>query len=135
MTSKAKLSGLAKGKTVVPPVQSEPRERDNPVHRFVEQLRAKDGIEYRTTAEVAAELGVSSNWVRKVQRQQILGVPSLATKLGQINIYLYTPQDVEKIRDHLVQRQSVFPAQSNVQTWGDVANRRVDTTRNEEASE
>jgi hypothetical protein len=142
MTAKpADLAKLAKGKKkiVVTKAQDAPREQvehDTPVHRFVAQLIAKTGIPYRTTAEVAETLGVSTQWVRKVQRQSVLDVPSMATQLGQIYIYLYTPEDVDKIRRYLAERQSVFvnPAQGRVESWEDVVSRRERTPQVEDSA-
>lgn len=134
MSTKPKLAKLAGGKTVVPPVEIQTHEETNPVHRFVAQLREKDQINYLTTAEVAATLGVSTNWVRKIQRQQMFGVPSLATKLGRITVYLYTPEDVDKVRRYLADRQVVFanPAQGRAESWEDVIGRRDRTTQAED---
>jgi hypothetical protein len=135
----AKLAG-GKGKTVRVPVQDAQRvvvriERDNPVHRFVAQLRDKTGIDYKTTAEVASDLGVSTNWIRKVKRQGVLGVPSMATKLGKVEIYLYTPDDVDKIRQYLVERQSVFTLpQGRADTWEEVVSRRERTSQAEDSA-
>jgi transcriptional regulator with XRE-family HTH domain len=136
--AKPKLAQLARGKTVTPVVQDAVVEegdgRGNPVHRFVAQLREKDGINYLTTAEVAKTLGVSTNWVRKIQRQKMFGVPSLATQLGQITVYLYTPEDVDKVRRYLADRQTVFtnPAQGRADSWEDVVSRRERTPQDED---
>lgn len=129
MTTKVRLTGLAKPakpkeKTVVPP--SEHVARETPVHRFVAQLRDRDGVDYKTIAEVAAELAVSHQWVRKIQRQGLLDVPSKITYLGKIRVYLYTPEDVEKVRRYLIERQAVYAnrRESKVESWEDVKNRR-----------
>ena len=100
--------------------------RVTPVHRFVQQLRDKDGVNYKTTAEVASELGVSNNWIRKVQRARMFGVPSKITQFGQIRIYLYTPEDVDKVRRYLADRQTVFanPDAGKAESWEEVVNRR-----------
>lgn len=117
-------------RNVSAPVKDEPREpegRESPAHRFVRQLREKDQVNYRTTAEVAEELGVSTPWVRKIQRQGLLPpVPSKVTQLGKITIYLYTPDDVEIIRKYLVDRQAVYTnvVSDRVQTWEEVKSRR-----------
>jgi hypothetical protein len=129
VTTKVRLTGLAKPakpkeKTVVPKVQHGARE--TPVHRFVAQLRERDGVDYKTIAEVAAELKVSHQWVRKIQRQGLLDVPSKITYLGKIRVYLYTPADVEKVRRYLIERQAVYVnrRESKVESWEDVKNRR-----------
>jgi hypothetical protein len=84
---------------------------------------------------VASDLGVSTNWIRKVKRQNVLGVPSMATKLGKIEIYLYTPEDVDKIRHHLIERQSVFTLpHGRADTWEDVVSRRERTPQAEDSA-
>jgi hypothetical protein len=110
--------------------------RDTPVHRFVQQLRDKDGIGYLTTDEVAEKVGVSTQWVRKIQRTGLLaGVPSMVTQFGKITVYLYTPDDVDKIRRYLVERQAVYsnvgPA-NRVETWEEVKHRREQTSQVED---
>lgn len=130
-----KLTKLKNPKTkpapVVTEVTDEQRQavrRESPVHRFVQQLRDSSGVNYLTTSEVADEVGVSSQWVRKIQRQGLVkGVPSLITTFGKINIYLYTPEDVATIQRYLVERQAVYvnPGPANrVESWEDVKNRR-----------
>jgi transcriptional regulator with XRE-family HTH domain len=116
--------------SVSPPVQHDGRE--SPAHRFVRLLREKDGVDYRTTAEVARMLGVSSAWIRKIQRQGLLPpVPSKVTQLGKITIYLYTPEDVEIIRQYLVDRQSVYAntVSNRVESWEEVKQRRERDTQ------
>lgn len=120
--------------TVTAPEQTVEPVRVSPVHRFVDKLRAKDGIAYRTTAEVAAELGVSVGWIHKVQRSPAIDAPSLVSQLGKIKIYIYTPEDVEKIRRYLAEQQQVFvngPG-DRVQSWEEVSKRRGRSTQDED---
>jgi hypothetical protein len=114
-------------RSLKPKTPPPPPVRDTPVHRFVQLLRDKDGVAYRTTDEVATEVGVSTQWVRKIQRQGLLGVPSMVTQFGKITVYLYTPQDIEKIRRYLVERQAVYAnvgPTDQIQTWEEVKHRR-----------
>lgn len=115
-------------KTVAPAKQTAPR--STPVHRFVEQLRDKDGVHYRTTAEVATEVGVSVGWIHKIQRSPVLDVPSKVTRLGNLKVYLYTPEDVEAIKTHLINQQQVYnnDPSDRVQSWEEVTKKRDRTT-------
>lgn len=138
-TNRVRLSALRRPEpeeTVSAPVENDRHAvRESPAHRFVRQLRERDGIDYRTTAEVAKALGVSSPWIRKIQRQGLLPpVPSKVTQLGKITIYLYTPEDVEIIRKYLVERQSVFTntVSNRVQSWEEVKSRRERDTQAED---
>lgn len=119
-----------KTKTVTPAVQAPVR--DTPVHRFVEQLRAKDGINYLTTAEVALEFGVSVGWIHKIQRNPSVGAPSMIANLGKIKIYLYTPADVDEIRRYLIDQQQVYAnpgPDARVESWEEVKKRREQSTQ------
>ena len=128
----AQFSGALKavGEAVAPTPQT--AVRDTPVHRFVEQLRAKDGIHYLTTAEVAAEFGVSVGWIHKIQRNPSVGAPSMIANLGKIRIYLYTPADVDEIRRYLVDQQQVYAnpgPDARVESWEEVKKRREQSTQ------
>jgi hypothetical protein len=118
-------------KTVAPVKQTAPR--STPVHRFVEQLRDKDGVHYRTTAEVATEVGVSVGWIHKIQRSPVLDVPSKVTRLGNLKVYLYTPEDVEAIKAHLINQQQVYnnDPSDRVQSWEEVTKKRERTTEDD----
>jgi hypothetical protein len=125
----ADLSKLMAPKKVRLRVQTPRRVvRDTPVHRFVDEINRSTGINYRTTAEVAETLGVSTQWIRKVQRLHLLGVPSRAVQFGRMQIYLYTPEDVEKIRTYLADRQEVYANPGHpvgrVESWEEVIKRR-----------
>ena len=112
-------------KTVTPVVQ--PVVRDTPVHRFVEQLRVKDGVHYLTTAEVASELGVSVGWIHKIQRNPSVQAPSMIARLGKIKVYLYMPADLDEIRRYLVDQQQVYVnpgPDARVESWEEVKKRR-----------
>jgi transcriptional regulator with XRE-family HTH domain len=123
-------------KTVVP---ARKVDGDTPVGRFVAKLREKDGVEYKTTAEVAAELGVSAQWIRKVQRGTVLPVPSKITMLGQIKVYIYTPEDVSLIRRYLAEQQQVYAnpgsSEAQVESWEEVKRRRERATQDEDRPE
>jgi len=102
--------------------------RDTPVHRFVAKISASEGVPYKTTREVAEELGVSTGWIRKVQRNNLLGVPSKAAQFGRMQIYLYSPKDIERIRAYLSDRQKTFANPGRltgpVESWEEVIRRR-----------
>lgn len=105
---------------------------DTPVHRFVAELSKQTGVAYQTTVEVADQLGVSRSLIRKIQRKNPYGVPSMAVMFGRLQVFLYTAEDVEIIRGYLKERQGQLPyanpnRDSNVESWEEVIRRRERT--------
>jgi hypothetical protein len=130
----AKLTGLTVKRTVRPKAKPV---HDTPVHRFVAELKASTGVDYKTTVEVAETLGVSTQWVRKIQQQHLLNVPSKTAWFGRRTVYLYTPQDVSVLRDYLARRQQIFDntgPNARVQSWEDVIGNRDRTEARDEDS-
>lgn len=78
--------------------------RTSPVILYVRSL----GEEFRTAGEVAQLLGFSPSHIRKisdeVSRTTDTIVPSYKAKFGQHRIRVYTPEDIEILRDYLAQR-------------------------------
>lgn len=77
---------------------------ESPVTMYVRSL---DG-DYRTTAEVAKELGVSTAMVRKLARNRDTKAPSFVAPFGRIRISLYTPEDIAELKEFLGKRKKVF---------------------------
>lgn len=79
--------------------------RTSPVIQYVRSL----GKDYRTTQEVADELGLSPNTIRKFAKDPDLKAPSYVAPFGKTVVRLYTPEDLEELRRHLADRQRVVP--------------------------
>jgi hypothetical protein len=84
-----------------------PVEHMDPSTRFVRSL---DG-EYFMLREAAEMLGVSHRTLRiylaDPETKDELG-PSFCAYFGKVKIYLYTREDIEKIRKYLTSRKTVF---------------------------
>ena len=83
----------------------------SPADRMVDSL---DGQFYKLT-EVAAQLSISESTLRRLQRRGVLKAPSYQINQGGMKIYLYTPEDVQEIRDHYARQVPVaritYPAE------------------------
>jgi hypothetical protein len=91
----------------------------DPATRFVRSL---DG-EYYMLREAAAKLGVSDRTLRNLLQGKVGGDPnafgpSYKVNFGKITIYLYTKEDIEKIRKHLEERRQVLPNEGGVRPPG-----------------
>lgn len=78
--------------------------RTSPVIEYVRSL----GDEYFTTQEVADELGLSPNTIRKFAKDPDLKAPSYVAPFGKTVVRLYTPEDLEELRGHLAHRHKVM---------------------------
>jgi len=70
--------------------------KPTPVDRLMANL---DGTYYRIS-EVAKMLDKSSHTVRRTIGKPGIHAPSYQVKQGGLEIYLYTPEDVEELREH-----------------------------------
>jgi hypothetical protein len=68
-----------------------------PAMAFVRSL----GMDAKVASEVATELGVSTNLVRKWGKDPSLNAPTYEVPYGKNKIYLYTPEDVEELKAHI----------------------------------
>lgn len=94
----------------------------DPATRFVRSL---DG-EYFMLREAASALELSPSTLRKYIQDQIEGLqPSKSVMFGRVRIYLYTKDDIERMRDVVAERRQV-------KTY-DSAGRPVKYTREEKA--
>lgn len=79
--------------------------RVSPVVEYVRSL----GSEYMTTQEVADDLGLSPNTIRKFAKDPDLKAPSYVAPFGKTVVRLYTPEDMAELRRFLAKRQKVMP--------------------------
>lgn len=97
-----------KSATVTPkPLIKKPKvetPRESPVMKYVRNL---EGGPYLTAIEVAKEVGVSVQAIRKYAKSSDLKAPSKYAPFGNLKIYLYTQEDVQEIKDYLSGRQQV----------------------------
>jgi len=56
------------------------------------------GIDALVSSQVADEVGMSVQLVRKLRKNPAFKAPSMEVEYGQTIIYLYTPEDVEELR-------------------------------------
>lgn len=81
-------------------IKPQPRGREKfknkltPVDRLLADL---DGTYYRVS-EVAEALNRSSNTIRRLINKPGIKAPSYTLKQGGMEIYLYTPDDLEELR-------------------------------------
>lgn len=80
-----------------------PKGRVSPVMDFVRSL----GKHYRTTQEVADELGMSPNTIRNFSKNPDIKAPSYIAPFGKTYVRLYTPEDIEELRKYLSHRQPI----------------------------
>ena len=74
--------------------------RMSPAQRIIEAL---DG-DFKTMREVAEEVGVHIETLRRLCRTPRVNAPSKATKQGKLVIYLFTPEDVEEVKAYFADR-------------------------------
>lgn len=89
-------------------IEEEPVEQEEQVSPVIRYVRNLDG-DYHTTGEVADELGVSDQLIRKWARQRVADVPSYVAPFGNTHIYLYTSDDIEQLREYHDRRYKVIP--------------------------
>lgn len=83
------------------------QEREAPAIAYVRSL----GIDALVASQVAKELNVSVQLVRKLRKDEQFTAPSMEVPFGTNVIYLYTPEDVEELRAY-VQRSRTPRARS-----------------------
>jgi len=59
-----------------------------------------------TMSEVAATLNVSTQTIRRLLNRDGLKAPSKEYRRGKFWVYIYTPEDVRELQEHLNQRIS-----------------------------
>jgi hypothetical protein len=70
--------------------------RTSPAQRIIDSL---DG-EFYTMRQTAEMCGVHIETLRRLCRTPRVSAPSKATKSGKMVIYLFTPEDVEEVKDY-----------------------------------
>jgi len=79
-------------------------ERMDPTTRFVRSLPGK----YFMVREAAAMLGVRHPVLRALLKEDKELGPSFCVFFGKVKVYLYTAEDIERVRVYLTQRKRVF---------------------------
>lgn len=77
--------------------------RTSPAQRIIDSL---DG-EYKTMRQTAEECGVHIETLRRLCRTDRVNAPSNATKSGKLVIYLFTPEDVEEVKNYFSGRDKL----------------------------
>lgn len=77
--------------------------RTSPVIDYVRSLG-----DYRTTGEVAEELGKSDQWVRKAARNRWTQAPSYVAPFGDTHINLFTDDDVAALKEYIDTHHRVY---------------------------
>ena len=79
----------------------------DPSTRFVRSLEG----DYLMVREAAETLGVRHTVLRTLMRQDHNPplAPSFCAFFGKVKIYLYTREDIARIREYLTKRRQVFP--------------------------
>lgn len=85
--------------------------KQSPVTKWVRKLEKDYGERYYLASEVAAELGVSVQAIRKYAKKQVCGpgvAPSRAVPFGDIEINLYTVDDLKALQAYLDTRNVIY---------------------------
>lgn len=89
-------------------IKAHPRKgKPSPVTNYVRSL-GEDPDQYKTTHEVAKELGISTQFLRKMAKEKVTQAPSFVAPFGRLRVYLYTKDDIEELRQHLADRRQIF---------------------------
>lgn len=79
------------------------KERTSPVIDYVRSLG-----DYMSTGEVAKELGMSDEWVRKAARNRWTQAPSYVAPFGDTHINLFTDDDVRALKEYIDTHHRVY---------------------------
>jgi hypothetical protein len=90
-------------------VKPEPRNQEKfvnpgqitPADRLIADM---DGVYYKLT-EVADMLNVSPTTMRRLLYNRNLKAPSFTAKQGRMRMYLYTPEDLQELREFFEKRR------------------------------
>jgi len=91
--------------------------RLSPVTKWVRELERDHNRKFYLASEAAKVLGVSVQAIRKYAKKQVCGegvAPSLKVPFGDIEINLYTDEDVEALRQYLNGRRVLYPINHKV---------------------
>ena len=77
--------------------------RTSPVTDYVRSLG-----DYKTTSEVAEEIGQSEAWVRKAASLRWTQAPSKVAPFGNTHVYLYTKEDIAALKKFLKDNRQVY---------------------------
>jgi hypothetical protein len=90
--------------------EGETKRERGPIHILVDQLGNRPG-QYRTSAQVAEELGIAASTVRRIARREDAPGPSYYTKMGSTTVALYTRDDIKRIAKYLEDQHRLIPAE------------------------
>ena len=77
--------------------------RESPVIKHIKELG-----DYYATSEVATELGVSAQLIRKIAKNRETQAPSFVAPFGRSHVNLYTKEDIEAIREYLNKDKKIY---------------------------
>jgi hypothetical protein len=81
--------------------------RTSPAQRIIDALPGK----FYTMRQTAEMCGVHIETLRRLCRTDRVTAPSKATKSGKMVIYLFTPEDVEEVKDYFNGREELAVAE------------------------
>lgn len=70
---------------------------DSPLLTAIKQYCKDEGITAYTTAQAAEKIGRPVDTVRRWRKRGVL-VPSLCVAFGDLDVYLYSPDDIKRLR-------------------------------------
>ena len=97
---------------------------ESPAMAYVRSL----GTNAKVASEVAEELGVSTNLVRKWVKDPEINAPTYEVPYGKNRIYLFTPEDVDELREHLAAQRSPVVRVRRAEEQPPAIRRRDETT-------
>ena len=77
--------------------------RTSPVVDYVRSLG-----DYYTASEVAEQVDMSVQWVRKAAKKRWTQAPSYVAPFGDTHVNLYTPEDVEALKEYIAVNHKVY---------------------------
>lgn len=78
--------------------------RKSPADQLLEDL----GDEYKKLTEVAKEVGVHAETLRRLCRSDKVNAPSKAIKQGGMLMYLFTKEDVQEVADYFNKGRTAY---------------------------
>jgi hypothetical protein len=79
------------------------KEGRSPVKDYIRSLG-----DYKSTKEVAEELGKSEGWVRKAAAKRWTQAPSYVAPFGDTHVNLYTEEDIQALKDYIETHHAVY---------------------------
>lgn len=95
------------GEATRPAPEEKPKRTRSGVSPVIAYVRSL-GPEYKVASEVAEEVGVSVQAIRKYAKNPDLKAPSFVAPFGKLRIHLYTREDIKELQDFINGRKQVF---------------------------